>query len=63
MIKHTHGGRREGEGRPKRTDGRITMAYKVAVTPEEAKAIREQTTPDERRKAILTYIESKQRDC
>lgn len=61
MTKHTHGGKRPGAGRPKRTDGRISIAFKIAVTPEEAALIRDWTEPDNRRKILLAHLNERQR--
>ena len=55
------GGKREGAGRPKRTDGRSGKLYQVTVNETEAALILD-LTPDERRKALLAYLEQNRVD-
>ena len=60
MAKTQHGGARPGAGRPKRTDGRVSLAFKIAVTPQEAELIRDWTNPDKRREILLAYLNEQQ---
>lgn len=53
------GGKRKGAGRPARTDGRRSQFIRFAVTDEERNFITENTTPDERREALIAYLATK----
>jgi len=50
------GGTRKGAGRPPRDDGRKGKLYQMMTSPEEDRIILDNSTPDERRIACLTYI-------
>ena len=61
-MKKTHGGKREGAGRPPRLDPKSFPIWCGQITDQERAIILVNLTPEERREALLTAARKKQND-